>query len=171
MVIIQMEGMKMTKILNKLFYLLKNIMLPLLLVATIYIVIFMFRRLEKELFGANFLEFLSVIFPYLLLIILVITNVFMKQDTVKDNIFYNITSFLVMLTIFVFCYRAFTDQNMYLWNKYGYNINFNYFSDQIAPIKVMLYGLSFANIMLMIEHHLKDDKKSVETKKNTSKTE
>ena len=38
----------MTKILNKLFRILHIIMLPILLIATIYIVMFMFQRLEKE---------------------------------------------------------------------------------------------------------------------------
>ncbi len=150
----------MTKILNKLFRILHIIMLPILLVATIYIVMFMFQRLEKEIFGANFTEFLGVIFPYLLLIILNIINMFLKQNNVKDNLFYNTTAFLVMIVITVFCLRALFDQNMFLWHKYGYNMNFNYFSDQIAPMKVMLYGLSIANVVLMIDGYIKSDNKS-----------
>lgn len=150
----------MTKILNKLFRILHIIMLPILLIATIYIVMFMFQRLEKEIFGANFLEFLGVIFPYLLLIILNIINMFLKQNNVKDNLFYNTTAFLVMIVITVFCLRALFDQNMFLWHKYGYDMNFNYFSDQIAPMKVMLYGLSIANVVLMIDGYIKFDNKS-----------
>ena len=150
----------MTKILNKLFRILHIIVLPILLIATIYIVMFMFQRLEKEIFGANFLEFLGVIFPYLLLIILNIINMFLKQNNVKDNLFYNTTAFLVMIVITVFCLRALFDQNMFLWHKYGYNMNFNYFSDQIAPMKVMLYGLSIANVVLMIDGYIKSENKS-----------
>ena len=150
----------MTKILNKLFRILHIIMLQILLVANIYIVMFMFQRLEKEIFGANFLEFLGVIFPYLLLIILNIINMFLKQNNVKDNLFYNTTAFLVMIVITVFCLRALFDQNMFLWHKYGYNMNFNYFSDQIAPMKVMLYGLSIANVVLMIDGYIKSENKS-----------
>ena len=150
----------MTKILNKLFRILHIIMLPILLVATIYIVMFMFQRLEKEIFGANFTEFLGVIFPYLLLIILNIINMFLKQNNVKDNLFYNTTAFLVMIVITVFCLRALFDQNMFLWHKYGYNMNFNYFSDQIAPMKVMLYGLIIANVVLMIDGYIKSENKS-----------
>ena len=159
----------MTKILNKLFRILHIIMLPILLIATIYIVMFMFQRLEKEIFGANFLEFLGVIFPYLLLIILNIINMFLKQNNVKDNLFYNTTAFLVMIVITVFCLRAIFDQNMFLWHKYGYNMNFNYFSDQIAPMKVMLYGLSIANVVLMIDGYIKSNNKSeknLKVKKN-----
>ena len=159
----------MTKMLNKMLYILKNFMLPLLMITTIYIIIFMFQRLDKEIFGKNFLEFLSVIAPFLLLIILCIVNTFLNHETVKNSFFYNFTSFMVMLVITIFCYRALMDKNMLLWHKYGYKINFNYFSDQIAPMKVMLYVLSFSNIMLIIESYLKDKKedfKKVNKKKN-----
>lgn len=148
----------MLKILNKFIYYVKNILLPILLIATIYIVMFMFKRLEKDIFGANLTEFLSVILPFILLLILLVINSILKQENVYNNLFYNITSFIIMITIFIFVYRALFDQNMYLWHKYGYNINFNYFADQIAPIKIMLYGLSFANVLLIIEGYLKKEK-------------
>ena len=149
----------MTKILNKLIYILKNILLPLTFIATIYITVFMFKRLEKDIFGANLFEFLKVVIPFIILLILILVNSFLNIKTVKDNIFYNLTSFIVLITISIFCYRALLDQNMFLWHKYGYNINFNYFSDQIASIHVMLYGLSLANILLIIKDKLSVDKK------------
>ena len=149
----------MTKILNKLIYILKNILLPLTFIATIYITVFMFKRLEKDIFGVNLFEFLKVVIPFIILLILILVNSFLNIKTVKDNIFYNITSFIVLITISIFCYRALFDQNMFLWHKYGYNINFNYFSDQIASIQVMLYGLSLANILLIIKDKLSVDKK------------
>ena len=144
----------MTKILNKLIYILKNILLPLTFIATIYITVFMFKRLEKDIFGANLFEFLKVVIPFIILLILILVNSFLNIKIVKDNIFYNLTSFIVLITISIFCYRALLDQNMFLWHKYGYNINFNYFSDQIASIQVMLYGLSLANILLIIKDKL-----------------
>lgn len=162
----------MTKILNKLFYIFKNILLPVIFVGTLYIVIFMFKRLDKELFGANLMEFLKVVIPFILLIIFSLINSFLNIKTVKNNIYFNITSFLVMLVISVFCYRALFDQNMFLWHKYGYNINFNYFSDQMASIKVMIYGLSLANILLIVKDKLTDEKKEIkETTKKVKKTE
>ena len=151
----------MTKILNKLIYILKNILLPLTFIATIYITVFMFKRLEKDIFGANLFEFLKVVIPFIILLILILVNSFLNIKTVKDNIFYNLTSFIVLITISIFCYRALFDQNMFLWHKYGYNINFNYFSDQIASIQVMLYGLSLANILLIIKDKLSIDKKNL----------
>ena len=145
----------MIKIINKLCYYIKNILLPIVFFATLYILGFMFQRLNKQVFGANFLEFVQVALPFVILIILLIVNTLLKHYNVKNCFFYNFTSFLVMLTIFFFCYRALFDKNMYMWHKYTYKINFNYFSDQIGPIKVMLYMLSFANVVLIIEEYLK----------------
>ena len=149
----------MTKILNKLIYILKNILLPLTFIATIYITVFMFKRLEIDIFGANLFEFLKVVIPFIILLILILVNSFLDIKTVNDNIFYNLTSFIVLITISIFCYRALLDQNMFLWHKYGYNINFNYFSDQIASIQVMLYGLSLDKILLIIKDKLSVDEK------------
>ena len=157
----------MLKILNKILYILKNILLPITFVFTIYIIVFMFKRLDKELFGANFLEFLEIIIPFIILLILYLINSFLNIKTVKDSFFYNLVSFLVVITIFVFCYRAFFDNTMYLWYKYEYNINFNYFTDQIPPIKVMLYGLSLSNILLIIQNKLLKEKVN---KKDENKT-
>ena len=78
----------MTKILNKLIYILKNILLPLTFIATIYITVFMFKRLEKDIFGANLFEFLKVVIPFIILLILILVNSFLNIKTVKDNIFY-----------------------------------------------------------------------------------
>ena len=147
----------MLKILNKIILHLKNIILIILFPITVYIIGYMFQRLGKEMFGEHLLEFVDVMFPFLLLIILNLVNLFLKQTEVKENFYYNITSLLCMIVISVFCYRALMDSNMYFLNKYTYHINFNYFSDQIAPIKVMLYGLSVSNILLMISNAIKID--------------
>ena len=149
----------MIKIINKILFVLKNILFPITFIATIYIVIFMFKRLEKDILGANLLEFIQIVLPFMLLLILNLITIFLNVKDVKNNIFYNITSFLVMFVISIFCYRALMDKNMFLWYKYGYNINFNYFSDQIASIKVMLYGLSIASILLMIKDKFVKEKK------------
>lgn len=153
----------MAKLLNKIFYILKNIMLPVLLAATIYITMFMYQRLEKDILGANFLEFLDVILPFLILITMLIINTFLKHNRVRYNMFYNITSFVVTFAIAVFCYRALFDKNMLLWYKYTYEMNFNYFADQLPTIKVMLYGLSLANLFLIIYGILdkKEEKKTL----------
>jgi len=156
----------MTKILNKFIFHLKNILLPVLLIATIYIVSFMFQRLGKDIFGENLLEFVEVIGPFVLLIILNLFNLVLNQKEVSENLYYNLTSFLVMVVIAIFCIRACFDSNMYFLHQYSYNINFNYFADQIAAIKVMLYGLSFGNIILMIANYIKVDEEETIDKKD-----
>ena len=119
----------MINLLNKFFFHIKNLILSIDLLATIYIIINMFRRLEKSAFGPNFLEFLEIIFPFILILILWLLNLLLNHKRIQNNTFYNITSFLVVCTIFIFCYRAIFDENMLFWHKYGYKINFNYFSD------------------------------------------
>ena len=159
----------MLKLINKFIFHLKNLVLPILLFVTIYIVNFMFQRIGKNLLGENLLEFIEVILPFILLIILSVVNLVLKQEEVKTNTFYNVTSLLVVITIAIFCIRALFDGNMFFLHKYSYHINFNYFSDQIAATKVMLYGLSVGNILLMISGYIKIDEekstKKVETKK------
>ena len=46
---------------------------------------------------------------------------------------------------------------MFLWHKYGYNINFNYFADNMNAIKIMVIGLIVSNLLLMLPNS--DDKK------------
>ena len=154
----------MTKVLNRLCFHLKNIVILASLFATIYIVMFMFKRLEKDIFGANLMEFISIVLPFLVFIIISLVNLFFKHETVKDNIFFNITSLITSITIGIFCYRAIMDQNMLFWHKYGYNMNFNYFADQLAAVKVMLYGLSIADIILIISGSIKIEEEKVNKK-------
>lgn len=151
-----MGVIKMLKILNKLLFTVKNILILISLSITIYIIVFMFQRLEKEIFGGSFIEFLLSVLPFFLLMILSIVNMTFKQHQVTDNIFYNITSFLVLSVIMIFCLRALFDQGMYFWHKYPHNINYSYFSDQLSAIKVMLYGLSLSNIIFMVTNYLNE---------------
>ena len=145
----------MLNILNKIALYLKNILLIIVFPIVIYILSYMFQRLSKEMFGENLFEFLDVIIPFLLLIILNLVNIFAKQNEVKNNFYYNVTSLLCMIVIAIFCCRSVMDSNMYFLHKYEHHINFNYFSDQIAPIKIMLYGLSISNILLMVSNAIK----------------
>ena len=162
----------MVKLLNRFCFHLKNIILLITLFATIFIIMYMFKRLEKDIFGANLTEFISIILPFLIFIIISIINLFHKQTNIIDNTFFNVTSLIVSLTIGIFCYRAIMDQNMVFWHKYGYKINFNYFADQLAAVKVMLYGLSLADIILIISGSIntedKDEQKMNKTNKKKS---
>ena len=86
----------------------------------------------------------------MLLFILFSINFVFKQKTVNNSIFYNLTCCLVFGMLLFCIYRTFCDKNMIVMLRLGYNINFNYFADIIAPMRVMLYCLALANVLLML---------------------
>ncbi len=141
----------MKKIINILFYVLKFILLLASFGLTLMIIVRMNVRLEK-----SFMTTIDIFIPFLLLLILFIINLILKQKGVTHNIFYNITCCLVFATIIYVCYRAFSDKNMVLNEKYGYDIDFNYFNNFVSYLKIMLYGLGVGNIFFMFYDKEKD---------------
>lgn len=135
----------MIKIFNGLLNVLKVLMLLVCFVLTFYIIIRMYQRLDKDLVGSVF-NFI----PFVLLFILFCINFILRQKQVNQNIFYNVTCVLVFAMLGFCIYRTFYDRNMIVLTRLGYDINFNYFADVIAPMKVLLYGLSVSNILLMV---------------------
>lgn len=135
----------MTKIINILFLVLKFILLLVCFVFTFYIIMAMYNRLEK-----NLIECIPTMFPFVLLLVLFSINFVLRQKQVTNCLFYNITCCLAFSVILVAAYRSFFDKNMVMILKLGYDINFNYFADIIAPMKLMLYLLSVANMFLML---------------------
>lgn len=152
----------MINIINKLFMFLKILLLIVAFGLTLYIILYMYYSLGKQPFGNDLLDFVQNLIPFVLLLILYMLNIALKQKTVNDNIFYNITCFLVTVTILFIGYRAMCDQNMILWHKTDYHINFDYYADQLFQIKAMLYGLVIANGFLIGEHLLSKKKKVIE---------
>jgi len=144
----------MKKIFNGFFNILKYPLWITSFISTLYIMTYMYQRLEKTVLDA-----FPVLIPYFILLLLFIFNIVLKQKGVNKNIFYNITCCLVLLTITFVGYRARFDTNMILNERMGYNINFNYYADFLPPLKVMLYGLSLANILLMF--HLKEKREDL----------
>jgi len=144
----------MKKILNIMFDILKYVLLLGAFAITLFIIVRMNARLNK-----SFSSVISEFIPFLLIFILYVINIIFKQDSVNDNIFYNLTSCIVFLTILVVGYRAFADKNMVLNEKYGYGVDFNYFNTFIAYMKIMLYGLSVSNVLFMIHPKEKTSKK------------
>lgn len=135
----------MTKLLNYLLLALKFILLLISFVITFFIMISMYNRLYK-----NVLDCIPTMLPFILLLFLFTINIILKQKETMNNIFFNLTCCLVFMVILVSAYRSFFDQNMVMITKLGYNINFNYFADVIAPMRAMLYLLVLADIILMI---------------------
>lgn len=135
----------MIKIINWLLNILKMIMLLLSFVFTFYIIVNMYNRLGKDILGS-----MSNFIPFFLLFILFSINFVFHQKSVNECTFYNITCCLVFLMLLFSIYRTFNDKNMIMSIRLGYHINFNYFSDMIAPMRFMLYALSVSNILLMV---------------------
>lgn len=150
----------MIKLINYLLCGLKILMLLVCFVFSFYIIVNMYRRLDKDLFDSikNFI-------PFVFLFVMFSINLILKQKVVNENIFYNITCFLGLSVILFAIYRTLFDKNMIVMLRMGYNINFNYFADIIAPMKVILYGLSVSNIFLILsESKLLKEKEKIEVK-------
>ncbi len=149
----------MKKILNGLFFILKWILLLSSFAVTFYIVLSMYDRVNK-----NLMESISLFIPYVLILILFMINIIFKQKSVSKNLFYNLTCCLVFATIIVVGIRSIMDKNMILNKIMGYGINFSYFNDFLAFMKILLYGLSVGNIFFMI-HEKEDHPESTLVKK------
>lgn len=130
---------------------LKFILLILGFGLSFFIILSMYKRIDK-----NIIESIPIFIPFILILFLFFINIIMNQKSVNSNIFYNLTCCLVFGCILVAGLRSVLDKNMLLNSIMGYNINFSYFSDFIAFMKIMLYGLSLANIFFMI--HEKEEK-------------
>ena len=135
----------MIKIFNGLLNIVKMLLLLVCFVLTFYIILRMYQRLDKNIINAipNFI-------PFILLFVLFSVNLIFRQKQVNQNSFYNVTCVLVFIMLGFCIYRTFYDKNMIILERLGYDINFNYFADVIAPMKVLLYGLSVANILLIL---------------------
>lgn len=100
--------------------------------------------------GKNYINSFSIFIPYIILFLAFSINFVLKQKKVNECIFYNITCCLVFVMLIFGGYRAMTDQYMLLYLRLGnYHINFNYYSDLIAPMKIMLYLLTVSNFIFM----------------------
>lgn len=156
----------MRKFLNGLCYLVKHILYITATLGSFYIILFMFKRLDKSL-----IESLAFFTPFILLLLMFVINIVLGQKVVIRNLFYNFTCCLVLGFITFACYRAIFDTNMLATYKLGYEINFNYFADLIRPIEVMLYGLVVANFLLIFSKEKKREVIREEISVNNKKTD
>ena len=141
----------MSNTLCKIFNILKYFLFAISFVVTLYIIIYMYHRLEKPLVLSY-----KVFIPYLLLFIMYCINIISDSKRVKKNFFYNFTSVLVFVLISFVGYRAIFDNYMLANTKLGYNINFNYFNDFLIPMKIMLYGILITNVLLVANFKTKE---------------
>lgn len=140
----------MIKAINGFFSILKVLLLLACFVFSFFIIANMYKRLDK-----NMVESIVNFIPYVLLFVLFSINIIFRQKSVNGCMFYNITCCLVFSVILFAAFRTFNDKNMVIILRLGYNINFNYFADMIAPMRAMLYLLSVSNVLLMVDGYLK----------------
>ena len=115
---------------------------------------FMNYKLEESITIDTFFDFFITLMPFILLLLLFTFNSSLKQKFVTENIFYNCSCIMAFLTILFIEYRALYDKNMIFWTTEGFNINFTYFSDQLAQIKVLVYLMCITNLLLFAKNKL-----------------
>lgn len=135
----------MSKSINLLLNVYKFLLLFISFGLSIYIFMGMSFRLGNDLFSS-----ILYLVPFVILLVIYILNFVFKQDRINNNLFYNLTSLLVFAVIIFVCIRAIFDKGMILNKVMGYGINFNYFSDFIVFMEIMLYGLIVSNLLFML---------------------
>lgn len=146
----------MQKILSRLFHVLKFVMLAIGFLVVFYGILVTYKRLNKNLLSA-----LPVIMPFVVLLIMFVINGFSKKYSLKDNLLYNFTCFIVLLAVIIVGVRAKIDTNMILYYKYKIDYNPLYLSDNLSTIRVLLYGLSIATVFYMLPGLVDGKKKKV----------
>ena len=110
-------------------------------------------------FGKDFFNFFANLLPFISLMILFFLNFVNDCEIINNNIWYKITTIFSLMIIIYMQYRSVFDNNMILWHKTNYHINFDYFNGQLSVIKFMVYGLCVVNILFVIEEYLNNVKK------------
>lgn len=134
----------MISILNRVLYLLKMLLLIFSFGLTFYIVLFLNQRLNKDL-----IESIPVFIPFVILLLIFIINIIFHHQIIQNNFFYNFVCCFVFGLIIYVCCRTLFDPYMIVRIRQGYQMNFSYFSDMIAPLQIMLYGLFISNILFI----------------------
>ena len=141
----------MSKILSKLFSLLKYVLLILAFAITLFGIINTYKRLEKPIMDA-----LPVFIPFLLVFVLFIVNIFVKKAKIGENLLFNFTAIVLFIIIIIVGVRAKFDTNMLLYHKYKIDYNPLYFADNLSSIKIMLYCLALSNFFLILKSYFEE---------------
>ena len=137
----------MIKIINKILIYTKIILLLIAFTITLYILLL---RMDYTSLGIG--SILPLFIPLLLVLIVYVFSYFLNKG--NDNIFYNVASILVLLSIIVIDYRTIFDNNI----NSIYNINVGYFVVHSLKIEIMLYLTFLGNLMLIINEKKKNNK-------------
>ena len=144
----------MKTIINRLLIAIKFLLLIITFIGVMYLLFNMYQKLDKNID----LNFLLIMIPFIILLILFFVNLTFKMQDVLDNMFYNSGCTLSLLSIVYLIYRTMCDKNMLYYYKDG-NLNFTYFDEQINYIKIVLYLMIIINIILIVINYLSKKKK------------
>ena len=129
----------MDKIINRILFYGKIILLLITFSITLYILLI---RMDTNNLSAW--TIFPLFIPLLLVLIAFIFGLFLNIG--RDNLFFNIVCLLVLLAIIIIDYRTIFDNNIISVTK----ININYFDMYTNKIKIMLYLMLISNILLVI---------------------
>ena len=144
----------MKTIINRLLITIKFLLLIITFIGVMYLLFNMYQKLDKNID----LNFLLIMIPFIILLILFFVNLTFKMQDVLDNMFYNSGCTLSLLSIVYLIYRTMCDKNMLYYYKDG-NLNFTYFDEQINYIKIVLYLMIIINIILIVINYISKKKK------------
>lgn len=142
----------MKRSLNILFNILKFILLIVVMISFVYIMFFMYKRLNKDFAGI----FISVL-PYILLLILFVVRATFTNLKNNQSLLYNFVCCFTLGMIGFSCYRAIFDSMMLIRDGFSSHINFNYFSSHVKVFDILIYGLFISDILLIFLNKKKVD--------------
>ena len=129
----------MDKIINKILFYTKIILLLIVFTVTLYILF-----MKMDIYSKNIISLLPMFIPLLLVLIIFIFSLFLNIG--KNNLFFNIVCVLVLLSIIIIDYRTLYDSNIISKVRF----NFNYFDLLVNKMIFMLYLIFISNILLII---------------------
>ena len=128
----------MIKLLNKILFYTKIVVLLIAFVITLYILLI---RMDTN--GLSALSIFPLFIPLFLILITFVFSFFLNVG--NDNLFFNLSCVLVLLAIIIIDYRTIFDGNIISNTK----IKLNFFDLQTSKMKIMLYLTFISNILLM----------------------
>ena len=135
----------MKRLINALCSFLKYILLVAAFGVNLFVILRMNARLDK-----NIMDSVNVFIPYCVLVVLFIVNIALNRKAVTKNVFFNITAVVIFATIIIIGLRSIFDKSMLFNSIQGMNTNFVYFDDNLAFMKIMLYGLAIIDVIFML---------------------
>ncbi len=141
----------MIKIFNYLLNFIKIVLILVSFTLVSYISLFMYKDLNKDILHNYLLEFSLILLPFIILIFIYIYTLISKNKTVNENMYFSLVNFICLSAILVICLRTIFDKNIVEYYLHDVSISYNYFTDYLSFIKVMIYSLIISHLLLIIK--------------------